>query len=53
MSVTDYIGGVDGDRHTEARQWYAKIKSRRSFRDLLTDMVAGLTPAAHYADLDF
>ena len=53
LSVTDYFGDIDWDRHPEARQWYAKIKSRPSFRDLLADMVAGLTPAAHYADLDF
>ncbi len=53
LSVTDYFGDIDWDRHPEARQWYAKIKSRPSFRDLLADVVAGLTPAAHYADLDF
>ena len=53
LSVTDYFGDIDWDRHPEARTWYAKIKSRPSFRDLLADVVAGLTPAAHYADLDF
>lgn len=53
LSATDYFGDIDWDRHPEAKQWYAKIKSRPSFRDLLADVVAGLTPAAHYADMDF
>ena len=53
LSVTDYFGDIDWDRHPEARIWYAKIKSRPAFRDLLEDVVTGLAPAAHYANLDF
>ena len=53
LSVTDYFGDVDWSRHPEAKEWYAKIKSRPSFRDLLADVVAGLAPAAQYGDLDF
>jgi glutathione S-transferase len=53
LSVTDYFGDVDWDRHPEAKEWYAKIKSRPSFRDLLADVVAGLAPAQNYGDLDF
>jgi len=53
LSVTDYFGDVDWDRHPEAKEWYAKVKSRPSFRDLLSDVVAGLAPAAHYGDMDF
>ena len=53
LSVTDYFGDVDWDRHPEAKQWYAKIKSRPSFRDLLADVVAGLAPAQNYGNLDF
>ena len=53
LSVTDYFGDIYWDRHPEAKDWYAKIKSRPSFRDLLADVVAGLAPAAHYGDLDF
>ncbi|MGI9386428.1 MAG: glutathione S-transferase family protein, partial [Methyloligellaceae bacterium] len=33
--------------------WYARIKSRPSFRQLLSDRVAGIAPVAHYAVLDF
>jgi glutathione S-transferase len=36
-----------------AKDWYARIKSRPSFRGLLSDRVSGLEPPAHYADLDF
>ena len=53
LSVTDYFGDINWDRHPEAKEWYAKIKSRPSFRDLLSDVVAGLAPAAHYGDMDF
>jgi glutathione S-transferase len=35
------------------RDWYARIKSRPSFRPLLADTVAGMRPPAYYADLDF
>ena len=51
--MTDYFGDVDWDRHPEAKEWYAKIKSRPSFRDLLADVVAGLAPAQNYGNLDF
>jgi glutathione S-transferase len=36
-----------------AKAWYARIKSRPSFRALLTDQVRGMPAATHYADLDF
>ena len=53
LSVLDYLGDVPWDRHPEARLWYARIKSRRSFRPLLADRLVGIKPADHYADLDF
>ncbi len=53
LSVVDYLGSVPWDDHVEARNWYARIKSRPSFRGLLGDLVPGLSPARHYADLDF
>jgi glutathione S-transferase len=36
-----------------AKDWYARMKSRPCFRGVLADRVPGLTPPAHYADLDF
>lgn len=53
FSVLDYLGEVDWRDHAAARDWYARVKSRPSFRPLLNDRVRGLAPAAHYADLDF
>lgn len=53
LSVVDYLGEVPWDDFLEAKQWYSRLKSRPSFRPLLTDRVPGLAPAAHYDDLDF
>lgn len=53
LSVIDYLGAVPWDKHPEAKIWYARIKSRPSFRTLLGDHIAGLLPPRHYADLDF
>ncbi len=53
LSVLDYQGDVDWSVSPAARDWYARLKSRPSFRPLLGDRVAGFTPPAHYADLDF
>jgi glutathione S-transferase len=53
LSVVDYLGDVPWDKHELAKVWYVRIKSRPSFRALLADRLPGLTPAAHYEDLDF
>lgn len=53
LSVLDYIGDIDWSLNEAAKDWYARIKSRPSFRPLLGDRVSGLAPPAHYADLDF
>jgi glutathione S-transferase len=53
LSVLDYMGDVPWEKHPEAKEWYARIKSRPSFRPLLGDHIAGLLPARHYANLDF
>ncbi len=53
ISVLDYLGEIDWEAEPAARDWYARIKSRPSFRTLLSDKAAGLPPAAHYTDLDF
>jgi len=53
ISVVDYIGDVPWDHNQEARDWYARIKSRPSFRPLLADRIPGAPPAKHYTDLDF
>ncbi len=53
ISVLDYLGEIDWRDYAAAREWYTRIKSRPAFRPLLADRVRGLTPASHYADLDF
>ena len=53
LSVLDYLGEVDWRENNAARDWYARVKSRPSFRSLLNDRVRGISPATHYADLDF
>jgi glutathione S-transferase len=53
LSSLDFIGDVDWTLSPPAKDWYARIKSRPSFRALLADRVSGTMPPAHYADLDF
>ena len=53
LSVVDFLGDIQWDQYPEAKLWYAKVKSRPSFRALLADTVTGITPPPHYADLDF
>jgi glutathione S-transferase len=53
LSVVDYLGDVPWDEDESAKAWYARIKSRPSFRALLGETLAGLPPAPSYANLDF
>ncbi|WP_336056166.1 glutathione S-transferase family protein [Nitratireductor sp. CH_MIT9313-5] len=53
LSILDYLGEIRWGEYEAARDWYSRMKSRPSFRSILTDRVRGLAPASHYADLDF
>lgn len=53
LSCVDYLGDVPWDKHPVAKLWYARVKSRPSFRDVLVDVVPGLSPSPHYTNLDF
>ncbi len=53
LSSLDFIGDVDWSASPAAKDWYARMKSRPSFRAILTDRVNGMAPPPHYADLDF
>lgn len=53
ISVIDYLGEVPWDDYPSAKSWYARMKSRPSFRALLLDRMPGISPASTYADLDF
>ena len=52
FSVADYFGDVDWAAHKAAKDWYMRVKSRRSLRPLLADRIAGLLPPKHYDKLD-
>ncbi len=53
LSVIDYFGECPWEDFPATRMWYARLKSRPCFRPLLNDRYPGLTPVAHYDDLDF
>jgi glutathione S-transferase len=53
LSVADYLNGVDWTGHGEAKQWYSAIKSRPTFRPMLSEKMEGLAPPPHYDKLDF
>ncbi len=53
LSVLDFTGDVDWSLSPATREWYARMKSRPSFRPLLSDRVPGMMPPMHYANLDF
>lgn len=53
LSALDYLDDVPWDHHAPAKEWYVRIKSRPSFRDILADHIPGEPPPMHYANLDF
>jgi glutathione S-transferase len=53
LSTLDYMGETPWDDFPLVRDWYARVKSRPSFRSLLADRIPGLLPPRFYSDLDF
>lgn len=53
LSCIDYLGDAQWDENETARTWYARMKSRPSFRPLLAERLPGTAPSITYADLDF
>lgn len=53
LSVVDYLGDVAWSDYPAAKDWYMRVKSRKSFRGLLADRIPGLTPPKYYEKLDF
>jgi len=53
LSAVDYLGDVPWNEDDAAKSWYARVKSRPSFRAILADSLGGIAPAKNYADLDF
>jgi len=53
ISVVDYLGGIDWKNHEQTARWYRGLKSRPSFRPLLSERMDGIQPTSHYDDVDF
>lgn len=53
ISVADYLGGIDWDRHESTRAWYSGLKSRPSFRPLLSERMEVIPPPKYYDKVDF
>jgi len=53
LSAIDYFGEVPWTDYYAIAEWYMRIKSRPSFRPLLSDRLPGQPPVPHYAELDF
>lgn len=53
ISAIDYIGDVPWEDHSAAKNWYARVKSRPSFRPLLEDQIPGFDAAKQYRNVDF
>jgi glutathione S-transferase len=53
LSAADYLGDVPWNEDEIAKTWYARVKSRPSFRPLLAETLAGIRPSETYANLDF
>ncbi len=53
ISCLDYIGAIQWEAYPEVKDWYVRIKSRPSFRDILKDRIVNVVPPAFYSELDF
>ena len=53
LSILDYLGEITWREYSFAKEWYARVKSRPSFRSVLLDKIPGLLPPKYYSDLDF
>jgi glutathione S-transferase len=53
ISVADYLGGLDWRGHETTKGWYSGLKSRPSFRPLLSERMEVIPPPAHYDKVDF
>lgn len=54
ISVLDYLSILKWSNYDDILlTWYVRIKSRRSFRSLLTDNVPTIPPSKNYAKLDY
>lgn len=53
FSALDYMGDINWTSFPELKSWYARLKSRPCFKEILSDKVPGIVAAPSYCDLDF
>ena len=53
ISCLDYLASIEWENYPEAKNWYVRVKSRPSFREILKDRVGDAAPPAYYSELDF
>lgn len=53
LSVIDYFGDINWDKFEPVKNWFMRIKSRPTYRGLLSDKIPAVAPSSHYAELDF
>jgi glutathione S-transferase len=53
ISVLDYLGAIPWTKFEGAKDWYAKIKSRPGFRNILKDNLPQIPPSQDYSNPDF
>jgi glutathione S-transferase len=53
ISVLDFIGEIPWSSHANAKEWYARIKSRPSMKPILLDKIPNFYPPTYYSNPDF
>lgn len=53
LSTLDYLGEINWERIEITKKWYAKIKSRPSFKDILKEKLFTIPASKNYQNLDF
>lgn len=53
VSCLDYVAAIEWESYPEVKDWYVRIKSRPSFRDILRDRIVNVIPPTFYSELDF
>jgi glutathione S-transferase len=53
ISILDYLGLIDWEKHGKFKDWYISIKQKIGFRKILEDKIPGFEPNILYNKLDF
>jgi glutathione S-transferase len=53
LSVIDYLGEIDWNKHKRIKEWYCLMKAKKSFNTFFTDKIGNMSPPPHYYKVDF